>query len=100
MFEKVNRHSIQRTLRNVKSGFQNGWNHVKNIAGHIDNTVHVAKHIYRALEPAIKELVPQHHQHIQHHAIKALNGYESLREKALDAGHHVSNVSHKLSGLL
>jgi hypothetical protein len=99
MFQKHTTELFHRTLQNVKKGFQNGYHHVKNIAGGINHGVHIAKHVYSAIEPALRELTPGTHHHIHNHAIKALNGYESLRDKALDLNHHASTVGHKLSGL-
>jgi hypothetical protein len=100
MFQKINHNVIQQSFNNLKKGIHNGYHHVKNIAGHIDNSIHVAKHIYRAIEPAIKELLPQQQRHIHEHAVKALNGYEQIRNKALDINAHASNVGHKLNGLI
>lgn len=100
MFHKITHESIRNTLRNVKSGFNNGYHHIKNIAGHINHGIHVAKHIYTAIEPAIREFAPQHHNAIHGHAMHALNGYENIRNKALDVNHHAENIKGKLSGLI
>ena len=67
-------------------------------AGHIDHGFSVAKEVYKVLEPVIKEY--SGNNHIHGHAMKAISGYENLRNQAMEAHHHVSTVGHKLSGLV
>ena len=99
MFGKITHQSIQNTLRNVKNHIGNAYHHVKNVAHHVNKGFHIAKHIYRAVEPAIREFVPQHHDTIHGHAMQAISGYDNIRNKALDVNHHASNIGHKLGGL-
>ena len=98
MFHKFNKNVFQRTMSNLKKNFHHGYHHVKNIAGHIDHGFSVAKEVYRVLEPVIREY--SGNNHIHGHAIKAISGYENLRNQAMEAHHHVSTVGHKLSGIL
>ena len=98
MFHKFNKHVFKRTMSNLKSHIQHGYHHVKNIASHIDHGFSVAKEVYRVLEPVIKEYAGNNNIH--GHAIKAISGYENLRNQAMEAHHHVSTVGHKLSGLV
>ena len=95
---KFNKHVFKRTMSNLKHHIGNGYNHVKNIAGHIDHGFSVAKEVYRVLEPVIKEY--SGNNHIHGHAIKAISGYENLRNQSMEAHHHVSTVGHKISGLV
>ena len=37
---------------------------------------------------------------VGHHAIKAISGYENLRNQAMEVNHHVANIGSKLSGLI
>ena len=99
MFQKFNKHYFKHTLGNLKHHVQRGYHHLKQIGHNIDYGVHVAKDIYKILEPVIKEYHPGHHQ-LHNHAIKALSGYESLRNNVLDANHHATTVGSKLSGLI
>ena len=97
MFHKFNKHQFKHTISNIKNHIGNGYHHVKNIAGHIDHGFSVAKQIYRVLEPVIKEY-SGHNLH--GHAMKAITGYENLRNQAMEANHHATNIGHKLSGLI
>ena len=97
MFEKFNRHVFHRTMQNVKSHIGNGYHAMKQIAHNIDHGVHVAKQIYSVVEPVIRHVVGNN---MHHQAMKAISGYESLRNKVAEADHHVSSVGHKLKGLV
>ena len=99
MFHKFNKHHFRNTLNGLKHHIGRGYHHVKNIASHIDHGIHVEKDIYKILEPVIKEYHPGHQQ-LHHHAIKALSGYESLRNNVMDANHHVVTAGAKLGGLI
>ena len=96
---KFNQHQFKRTLNNLKSRAIHGYNHVKHIAGHIDHGISLAKQVYGILEPVLREYNP-HHGTIHHHAIKALSGYENLRNQAMEVNNQINHVSHKLGGLI
>ena len=98
MFEKFSHLSFRRTLQNVKHHLGNGYNHVKNIAHHIDHGVQIAKQVYSVLEPTIRQVAG--HNPVHHHAMKAISGYESIRNKVVEGNHHVANIGHKLGGLV
>ena len=95
---KFNTCFCHRTMSNLKHHIGNGYHHVKHIAHQVDHGFSVAKEIYKVLEPVIREYSGNNHVH--HHAMKAISGYENLRNQAMEANHHVSTVGHKLSGLL
>ena len=98
MFHKFNAHHFRRTLNNLKLHAHRGYHHVKNIAGNIDYGVSIAKQAYKILEPVINEYHPTNQ--LAHHAMKALNSYETLRNNVMDANHHVVTVGSKLGGLI
>ena len=98
MFEKFNRHVFQRTMQNVKSHIGSGYHKLKHIASNIDHGVHIAKQIYSVVEPVIRHATGGNPMH--NTAMKAISGYESLRNKVAEADHHVSNIGHKLKGLV
>ena len=100
MFHKFNRNPFKRTMSNIKHHLGNGYHHVKNIAHHIDHGFSVAKEVYKVLEPVIKEYAGNNHHGIHGHAMKAISGYENLRNQEMEANHHISQVGHKLSGLV
>ena len=61
--------------------------------------VSVAKDVYRILEPVIKEYAGRNNN-LHVHTMKAITGYETLRNQAMEAHSHTSNVGQKLSGLV
>ena len=97
MFGKISGKSIRHTFNNLEGHLNNGYNHVKHIAHHIDHGVGIAKQVYKVLEPVIKEYTGNS---FGNHAMKALSGYESIRNKAVEANNTVSKVGHKLGGLI
>ena len=99
MFHKFSPHHFRHTMNNLKNHLNRGYHHVKHFAHNIDYGVSVAKDIYKVLEPVLREYNP-HHGHIHNHALKALSGYESLRNNVLDVNHHAVTVGSKISGLI
>ena len=97
---KMNHLNLHRLYRNVKSGLVSGYHHTKNIFNHVDHAVKVGKHIYNAVEPLINRYAGNHHQAINDHVMKGLSGYESLRNKVLDANDHVQSVAGHLKKTL
>jgi hypothetical protein len=98
MFEKFSHHSFRRTLQNVKTHLGNGYNHLKKIANHIDNGFQVAKHVYSVLEPHLRHVAGNNNLH--GHAMKAIHGYENIRNKVMDGNQRVEEIGHKLRGLV
>ena len=98
MLEKFNKHVLQRTLRNVKSHIGNGYNHLKRIAHTIDHGFNIAKQAYAIVEPVIRHVAGN--SHIHHHAMKAIGGYENMRNQVVEANHHAVNVGGRLGGLV
>ena len=96
--EKFISHVFHRTLRNVKNHIGNGYQHLKRIAHHIDHGVNIAKQAYAIVEPVIRHVAGNDNFH--HHAMKALGGYEDIRNKVAEANHHVANAGHRLGGLV
>ena len=91
-------HIFQRTLRNVKSHIGNTYNHMKNIAHTVNHGFNIAKQAYAIVEPVIRHIAGNNHLH--HHAMKAIGGYENLRNQVVEANHHAVNVGHKLGGIV
>ena len=98
MFNKFNKHVFRRTLSNIKHHIGNGYHQVKNLAHNIDHGFSIAKQVYRVLEPAINAYAGNNN--IGNNVMKAISGYEDLRNKAMEANHHIATVGHKLSGLI
>ena len=97
MFHKFNKHHFRATLKNIKHHIGNGYHHVKDIAHNVDYGVNVAKQVYKILEPVISDYAGTNHIGT---AMKAISGYENLRNKAMEADHHIGVIGNKLSGLI
>ena len=96
--EKFNLHVFHRTMRNVKNHIGNGYQHLKRIAHHIDHGVNIAKQAYKIIEPVIRHVAGNDNFHS--HAMKALGGYENMRNQVAEANHHVANAGHRLGGVV
>ena len=81
--EKFNLQMFHRTMRNVKSHIGNGYNHLKNIAHTVNHGFNIAKQAYAIVEPVIRHMAGNNHIH--HHAMKAIGGYENLRNQVVQA---------------
>ena len=97
--EKFNQHVFHRTLRNVKNHIGNGYQHLKRIAHGIDHGINIAKQVYAAVEPVIRHVAGSNNN-FHHHAMRALGGYENMRNQVAEANHHVANAGHRLGGLV
>ena len=96
--EKFNKNILHRTLKNVKSHIGNGYNHLKHIAHSIDHGFKIAKQAYSIVEPIIRQYAGNNNMHTN--VMKTISGYESLRNKVVEANHQVEHSGHKLSGLI
>ena len=96
--EKFNQHVFHRTMRSVKSHINNGYNHLKRIAHTIDHGVNIAKQAYSIVEPVIRHYAGNNNMH--NNAMKAISGYESIRNKVVEGNHHIANAGSRLGGLV
>ena len=93
---KFNKQQFKRTISNLNHAVR-GYHHVKHIANHIDYGASVAKEVYRALEP----IILQHGRHDLHgHAMRAISGYDNIKNQAIEANHHITHIGQRLSGLI
>ena len=98
---KITTNNLSRLFNNVKSHLHRGYHTTKHILNHVDHGVRVAKELYSTFEPIIKEVAGHHHhQAIHNNVMKAVSGYDTIKSKVLDAGHHVDQISHASNKLL
>ena len=94
---KLNRHSIRRAYNNSKRYLGNAYHHTKGQLGDIDSGVGTAKQIYSIAQPLISSLMNQKDfEKGNTHVIKALSGYEDIRNTVMDthetAQNHYNNI--------
>ena len=98
---KFNAHQLRKAYHNVKFGIMSGYHHVKNVLGKVDHAVNIGKKIYNAVEPLINRYAAEnHHKAINDHVIHGLSGYESMRNKVLDANDHAQQITGHLKKTL
>lgn len=105
---KINRQSIGHMVTGVKNGFRSAVGHAvkfasvlprhyqtaKKMLGDVNDAYTTAKKAYSVLEPMISN------PSINKHVMKAVNGYESIRNKVMDSHDTVvNNIEQAKSGL-
>jgi hypothetical protein len=73
---------------------------VKNLSNTIHDGVSTAAHIYNAVAPTIKHYLPHHAKELHHTVSSLASGYNSLRDKAMEAHSHINTIGGKLGGLV
>ncbi len=63
-----------------------------------DHGFNIATQAYAIVEPVIRHVAGNNHIH--NHAMKAIGGYENMRNQEVEANHHAVNAGHKLGGLV
>ena len=88
---KINKHSISQAFGKLKQHVGNGYRKTKHFLGQVDQGIHVAKKVYGALAPVIDRYGGDN---ANKHIMKAIGGYEHLRNKVMDTHDTaVSNVN-------
>ena len=94
---KLTRESFHKAIHSVKNNISHGYHKTKQLLGHLDHGVRVAKQVYSALAPAIEHYGGGH---LNKHVIKGIGGYEQIRNKVMDAHdnalQHVNQVTGNL----
>ena len=63
--------------------------------GNLEHGVRLFKTVYGALQPALEHYGGGNH--MNNTVMKVLNGYDSIRSKAMEAEGHLDNVKHTLT---
>jgi hypothetical protein len=90
---KINKHSITQAFGKLKHHVGEGYRRTKHFLGQVDQGINLAKRAYGVVAP----ILDQHGGgQANKHIMKAFGGYESLRNKVMDAhdtvGNHVVQV--------
>ena len=90
---KLTHQSFARGFQNLKHHITSGYHHTKNFLGNVDNAYKTAKKVYSIVAPHLEHFGAGG---VNKHVIKAIGGYENVRNKVADAqdtiAHHVGKV--------
>ena len=83
MFGKITKQQVQHHFNKAKSFLGNAYNHTKNFLNDVDSGVKTFKSVYGALAPILDSYgITSTHKHV----MKALTGYDNVRNQVLE-GH-------------
>ena len=83
MFGKISRRDVARHFHRAKNFLGNAYHHTRNFLGNVDHGVRTFKHIYGAIAPALESYGVNP---ASKHVMKALTGYDNIRNNVLE--HH------------
>ena len=97
MFGKISRRDVAHHFHRAKNFLGNAYRHTRNFLGDVDHGVRTFKHIYGAIAPVLESYgVNPANKHV----MKALTGYDNIRNNVLE--HHdrvvndVNNIKNNL----
>jgi hypothetical protein len=94
---KITNHSVAHAVGRLKHHIGNTYRRTKHFLGQVDHGVQIAKKVYGAVAPVL-----EHHGGGQanKHIMKAIGGYEHLRNKVMDTHDTVGNNVNQVVGHL
>jgi hypothetical protein len=98
---KITTQGLRNVFNNVKNHATMGYHKTREFLGNVDHGFKMAKRIYGAIAPVINNVAGTHHaKAINNHVMKAVGGYEQMRNKVMDAHDAVAqNVGQAVGGL-
>jgi metal-dependent HD superfamily phosphatase/phosphodiesterase len=94
---KITGHSVSRALGNLKHHIGQTYHRTKHFLGQVDYGIHVAKKVYGVLAPVLDQYGGGN---ANKHIMKAIGGYEHLRNKVMDTHETTANNVHQVVGHL
>ena len=98
MFGKITRRDVAHHFNKAKTFLGNAYHHTRNFLGDVDNGVRTLKHIYGAVAPVLESYgVNPANKHV----MKALNGYDTIRNNVME--HHdrvINDVNNERNNLV
>ena len=93
MFGKITKRDVYHHFSKAKECLGNAYNHTKNFLGDVDQGVRTFKEIYGAVAPVLESygIKPDNK-----HVIKALSGYDNIRNSVMENHDRVINDIHKV----
>jgi len=94
---KLTKQSVAHAFGNVKHHIGQAYHRTKHFLGQLDHGVYVAKKVYGILAPALDHYGGGA---VKKHIVKAIGGYEHLRNKVMDTHEAASNNVNQVVGRL
>ena len=94
---KLTGHSVAQAFGNLKHHIGQTYHRTKHFLGQVDRGVHVAKKVYGVLAPVLDQFGGGN---ANRHIMKAIGGYEHLRNKVMDTHETVGNNVNQVVGHL
>ena len=87
---KITRQHLANSFNRAKNFIGTAYNNTKNVLSNVDNGARLFKHIYGAAQPIIDQYVG-HNNNLNKNIIKALSGYDNIRNQAMEAHDGIEN---------
>ena len=94
---KLSRESVHRAFGNLKHHVGQTYHRTKHFLGQVDHGVQIAKKIYGAVAPVLEHYGGGG---ANKHIMKAIGGYEHLRNKVMDTHETAANNVNQVVGHL
>ena len=76
--------------------FGHAYNQTKGFLNHVDHGVNTSKHIYDVVSPLVSNYANNHSEKIHTNINKAMNGYDSIRNKVVEGDQDIQKVKHRV----
>ena len=97
MFGKISKREVYHHLNKAKYFIGKAYTNTKNFLGDVDQGVRTFKHIYGAVAPILDSYgIKSDNKHI----IKAISGYDNIRNSVMENHDRVVNDLHKVKNSL
>ena len=95
---KLSHHGMKHAFSNVKNFIGNAYHKTKSFLGDVNSGYKMAKTIYGAVAPILDQVSAG--KNINKHVMKAVNDFDSIRDKVMDTHSSVINNVNNVKGNL
>ena len=96
MFGRVTASSLRHGYNTVRNSLVSGYGHARMFAGHLARSINTAAHVYRIMQPVLRDVAPQVEGQLTSKATGLKQDYNSLRARALAADETMTSVGAQL----
>jgi hypothetical protein len=94
---KLTHHSVSHAVGRLKHRIGHAYHTTKHFLGQVDHGVQIAKKVYGAVAPVLDQYGGKQ---ANKHIMKAIGGYEHIRNKVMDTHETVGNNLNQVAGNL